>query len=489
MKNRRFDFNSIGFKLWGYFILFAILIVGLIWLLQISFLRTFYENMKLKEVEKTAKGLVQEFRSDGSFDDFTAELNKYIQGTDTYAKVETGDGRIIYRPDYDGGRQPYFYRTETLSLRYNLQHSQFPTYSEISQGENNNKILSYACYLHKATEGTDKENMENSIVLYIFAPLFPVSSTISILRTQLVYITVIALLLAFSMAFYLATHITRPIREITKSAAEMGQGNYGVQFKGNSYSEINELAETLTDASIELEKTNMYQKDLIANVSHDLKTPLSIIKSYAEMIRDLSGDNKEKRNKHLGSIIEEADRLNMLVDDMLTMSRMQNRTIELERKDFDLSDVVQSLLASYDILAEQEGYNFILNSPGPLLVNGDEAKIKQVVINLITNAVKYCGTDKEIIVTLKKAGKRVRCEVQDHGQGIAPDEINHVWEKYYKSSTNHVRPTEGSGLGLSIVKEILTMHKAGYGVISKQGKGSTFWFEMDQVKQAKNRRA
>lgn len=488
MKTRRFDFNSIGFKLWGYFILFAILIVGLIWLLQISFLRAFYENMKLREVENTARQLIQEFKSDSPLEDFTNQLYKTIEGTDTYIKVETGDGKTLFSPNYDDERHPYFYRAETLRLRYNLQNSQFPTYSEISSSDDNKRTLSYACYLYKTTEGTTRENMSDSIILYIFSPLFPVSSTVSILRTQLIYITVVALLLAFSMAFYLATHITKPIREITKSAAEMGQGNYGVQFKGNSYSEINELAETLTDASIELEKTDMYQKDLIANVSHDLRTPLSIIKSYAEMIKDISGDNKEKREKHLDVIIEEADRLNILVEDMLTMSRMQNRTIELDKHDFDISEAIGSLLSSYDILEEQEGYKFTFNTPGPLLVNGDEAKIKQVIANLVTNAIKYCGTDKEIIVNLKKSGKRVRCEVEDHGQGIAPDEISHVWEKYYKSSTNHVRPTEGSGLGLSIVKEILTMHKAGYGVNSKVGKGSTFWFEMDQVKPAKTKR-
>lgn len=135
----------------------------------------------------------------------------------------------------------------------------------------------------------------------------------------------------------------------------MGKGNYGVKFQGGHYTEIVELADTLTNASRELEKTDMYQKDLIANVSHDLRTPLTMIKSYAEMIRDLSGDNPEKRASHLAVIIDEADRLNVLVNDMLNMSRMQNRTITIERSNFDLKTTAESLLASYDLLAEQEG--------------------------------------------------------------------------------------------------------------------------------------
>ena len=289
-------------------------------------------------------------------------------------------------------------------------------------------------------------------------------------------------MLALALALYLANRISRPIKDITHSAAEMGKGHYGVKFQGGHYSEIIDLADTLTAASRELEKTDMYQKDLIANVSHDLRTPLTMIKSYAEMIRDLSGNNPEKREAHLSVIIDEADRLNVLVSDMLNMSRMQNRSITIERANFDIKATAESLLASYEILQEQEGYKIKFNCSGPIIVNGDEAKIKQVLSNLITNAIKYCGEDKVIIINLKKTGKKMRCEIIDHGAGIAPDEINHVWERYYKSSTHHVRPTEGSGLGLSIVKEILILHKANYGVHSKVGKGSTFWFELDLVK-------
>ena len=476
-KKISFDFQSIRFKLWAYFILFAVIILGLIWMLQIYFLGAYYEDMKLKESERMASQLVEAFHADYSLETFSVKLNEMSIGTDTYIRVESGDGRIIMSPAYGSSSQPYLYRSETNSLRLKLLDSDFPSYSEITTSNKNSKTLSYACFLNKATYKDGSIDASRSIVLYMFSPLFPVRSTISILRTQLVYVTIIALLLALSLSIYLATRISKPIQDITDSAAEMGRGNYSVKFKGGHFSEITELAETLTEASQELEKTDMYQKDLIANVSHDLKTPLTMIKSYAEMIRDLSGDNKEKRESHLAVIIDETDRLNLLVDDMLTMSRMQQQKISLDKSNFDLDEAIKSQLSSYDILAEQEGYTFRYISPGSITINADEAKIKQVLSNLISNAVKYCGSDKMIIVTLKRNGKRIRCEVTDHGQGIAPDEINHVWERYYKSSTHHVRPTEGTGLGLSIVKEILTLHKAEYGVESTLGQGATFWFE------------
>ena len=482
-KTSKLDFNSLRFRIWLYFIIFAVIILGLVWVLQTYFLDEYYENMKLKETERRADALVDDFRSSDSIDEFMDTLDDFVEGSDIYVRLENGDGQILYSSYYTGPGATLMYQTETTNLRSKLHNSSFDAYSEVKARGKNSKILTYACYLYIPSKGTNAEQQSNSIILYLFAPLAPVYSTITIIRTQLMYITIIALFLAFLIALYLSRLISKPINDLTHSAAEMGQGNYGVQFDGGKYSEMRELADTLTTTSQELEKTEMYQKDLIANVSHDLKTPLTMIKSYAEMIRDLSGDTPVKREQHLGVIIEEADRLNILVDDMLTMSRMQRRTIELDIKIFDLTACVESILNSYDILEAQENYHFQFTNPGPLIVNADEAKIKQVVSNLVNNAVKYCGEDKTIIVNLKKIGRRVRCEVTDHGQGIAPDEINHVWERYYKSSTHHVRPTEGSGLGLSIVKEILTLHKATYGVTSKVGKGSTFWFELLHVKE------
>lgn len=483
----KIDFHSIRFRLWCYFIGFSIILLVLVWLLQIFFLDTYYEAMKMQETKRISDQLINEFRTTPDMYRLNQKINRLTANNDVYIRVETGNGNILAAPDYEGRGRQYLYAMQAEDLRNKLLSSQFKNISTITPGANDTRTLSYACYLYKATDGTEEQNRANSYILYLFSPLYPVKSTISILRTQLIYITIISILLAISLSLYLANHISKPIKKITRQAAEMGKGNYGIRFNraDDSFTEISELADTLTKASRELEKTDMYQKDLIANVSHDLKTPLTMIKSYAEMIRDLSGDNPKKRNEHLNVIIDEADRLNILVNDMLNLSRMQSGQIVLENSYFNITATLESLLASYDILSEQEGYKFIYKKAPSFYVYGDEAKIKQVISNLVSNAVKYCGKDKQVIITLKKSGisgRKVRCEVTDHGEGIAEDEINHVWERYYKSSTHHVRPTEGTGLGLSIVKEILTLHKADFGVDSKPGKGSTFWFEMNIAK-------
>lgn len=489
LKNN-FDFHSIRFRLWGSFLGFALVLISLIWLLQIFFLNNYYEEMKTTETTKLANSIIEAFHDeDENIYHLSETLYAYASANeDVYIRVENDAGDVVFT-NYSNHSPLFRYNLQLDALRAKLYTSPLGRVSMTTSGVVNNdgtKILGYACFLSGQTEKLYGLTPQfGNYVLYIFSPLYPVQSTVSILREQLIYITFIAIFMALTLALYMASRLSKPIKDITHSAAEMGKGNYGVTFQGGQYTEIIDLADTLTAASRELEKTDMYQKDLIANVSHDLRTPLTMIKSYAEMIRDLSGNNPQKREAHLSVIIDEADRLNALVTDMLNMSRMQSKTITIERKIFNIRETAASTLASYDILSEQEGYRFFFNCTSPIYVNGDEAKMKQVFANLITNAIKYCGKDKVVIINLKRIGKKVRCEIIDHGAGIAPDEINHVWEKYYKSSTHHVRPTEGSGLGLSIVREILILHKATYGVNSKLGKGSTFWFELDTVKAEK----
>lgn len=485
-KKKFLDFNSLNFRLWVSFAAFAVLLLVLIWSLQIYFLNNYYEEMKIKETNHIANEIRYIFRSNGfDMDKIKKETIKMSRNNDLTLIITGNQGEFLAVSSGNARPEQYIlkqYLSSIYRLNEKLNETSFDSVTNISATQGNMRILEFACDI----ELPDRSNYN----IYIFSPLSPVKSTIGILRSQLIYITVIAILLSFLLALFLANKISRPINKITNAAAQMGGGDYDIKFEGGSYTEIRELADTLTQAESELEKTDRYRKDMIANVSHDLRTPLTMIKSYAEMIRDLSGDNPQKREAHLGVIIDETDRLNALVTDMLNLSRMQMKTLSLDTKLFDIGKTSDFVLNSFNILKESENYKIRYNrSRGPMTVNGDEARIKQVMINLINNAVKYCGEDKEILIDMVRIGKQtVRFSVTDHGEGISPDEIAHVWERYYKSSTHHIRPTEGTGLGLNIVKEILNLHNARYNVISTVGKGSTFWFELPLAKHSKNGR-
>jgi signal transduction histidine kinase len=447
------------------FLLYAGIIMAVMWFLQVFFLNNYYEDMKIKETENTATQIASQYKS-GDDQGFIKKVRELSNDDDMYIRVDE-NGVTVYPSDVS--ELPY--TNYIATARTLLLQSGYKSVSKsIKNKTTSRSTLVYATYLDK----------NQTTIMYMISPLYPVSSTKKIIRNQLVYIMIISLALAFILSFYISSKISRPITDITKSARRLADGQYGTTFHAEGqYTEIQNLADTLNKTSYELEKASMLQKDLMANVSHDLRTPLTMIKSYAEMIRDLSGDNPEKREKHLQVIIEESDRLNVLVTDVLELSRMQAGTSQIRIASFNIKDTLDQLVNPYHVLEMQEGYKIQLTCPAEQYVLGDEDKIKQVISNLLTNAVKYCGQDKSVFINVKHWGKIVHVEVIDHGMGIKPEELPYVWERYYKSSSHHVRTTTGSGLGLSIVKEILQLHKAKFGVESKVGKGTTFWFELE----------
>ena len=476
----KFDFRSIKFRLWLCFMAIVVLMLVLIWGLQIVFLNHGYETKKIEEVNKVASALSLAYdRNDSALTESIQEL--YVR-SDMYMLMESKGTLLFFAPEQETSAPVYRYQNQIPKLKEALMHeknSGNAVHFEFSTGFEKYNTLAYGRYLDK-TPGKE-------IFLYIFSPLYPVESTVNILKEQLMTISIIALITAFIMAMILAGRISRPIKNITLTARRMGKGDYNVKFEGSYYSEINNLALTLNTTAYELGMADTRQKDLVANVSHDMKTPLTMIRSYAEMIRDLSGDNPEKRNAHLQVIIDESQRMSQLVSDMTSISAINTQKIVLEKVPFDISTVAASILASYEVLQEKEGYNFVFNTPKECIVYADRKRIEQVISNLTTNAIKYCGDDKTIIVNIKRAGQKCLVEVTDYGPGIKAEELPHIWDRYYKTSTNYVRPTSGSGLGLAIVKELLTLHRVNYGVESKVGKGTTFWFELDMARKEKDR--
>jgi len=493
----KIDTKSIKFKSWLYFILFAAVLMAALWIVQVLLLNNLYGTMKTSQTEKVARNIEASFQSNDQ-EDFFDDVSDFSASHDMYIYIVSYDGKTTYfspaSGDYDmteqaeleedsSDKKPDDPKGPSIGPQY-ISQMQSLNEEMIKKGgiasmtfgsdDNSQKVLACGTVLH----AEDKEDM----IVYIFSPLYPVSSTISILARQLVIVTLISLILACVISFYLSNRITRPIRKINNSAKRLAAGEYGIVFTGGHYTEINDLADTLTGASIELEKSDLMQKDLIANVSHDLRTPLTMIKSYAEMIRDISGDDPVKREQHLNVIIDETDRLNSLVGDLLTVSKIQSGKNTLEKARFSLSEAVGAIVETYRVKELDGGYTINLKCPADFNVFADEEKIKQVVSNLISNAVKFCGDDKTVDVVLKKQGRQVKVSVIDHGCGIAPEDLEHIWERYYRASSNMVRSVEGSGLGLSICKEILSLHKSDFGVDSTLGKGSTFWFKLDLVK-------
>ena len=275
--------------------------------------------------------------------------------------------------------------------------------------------------------------------------------------------------------------LNKPIINITKEAKKLAKGNKELNIPESKIKEIDDLRDSLIYASKEINKTDELRRDLLANVSHDLKTPLTMIKAYAEMVRDLNKDNENKRNENLNIIIEETDRLTLLVNDILNLSKLEANKENLEITEFDLVDLIKKIIKKYNIIKETENYNFVLKLPEKALVKGDVNKISQVIYNLVNNAINYTGDDLTVTIEVIENKKTYTVNIIDSGKGIKKEELNIIWDKYYKNEKNHKRSKVGTGVGLSIVKNILDKHNFKYGVVSKNGKGTRFYFEITKI--------
>ncbi len=321
----------------------------------------------------------------------------------------------------------------------------------------------------------------DEVYIFLNTSIQPLDSSIILLKSQYGYIALIIFGISLIISYIISSQISRPIVKISEEAKKLANGDFNVSFSTDSkVQEIKELSTTLDLAKNELSKTDELRRDLMANVGHDLRTPLTMIKAYAEMTRDLESQTPEKRAENMNIIIEETDRLNVLVSDILDLSKLQSSTYELKIEEFDLNELIRNIIKRFYILIDSDGYEFIYNNDKEIKVKADKKRLEQVIYNLLNNAVNYTGEDKKVYINVTDEKKKVLVEIRDTGKGIDKEEIKYIWNKYYHNEKKHKRNAFGTGLGLSIVKTILESHNYKYGVKSVKNKGTTFYFEIDK---------
>lgn len=448
---------------------FIILFLLLLWLFQVVFLQGTYQLLKIRDIEKVAATILNESGS-ANYEEIlnraAYDNNMCILITDKYGFSP------LYSVDVMAGNCEIHNKADTTLYKY--RQRVLNTENGMLISKIFNEHIKSQTILFGLVIGT-KEDPQGFI--FLNTSIDPLNSTISILEEQMVYLTIILLTAGLILSFFMARRLANPIVKITKSAEKLATGNYDVNFDGEGYDEVERLASTLNYASYEISKVDHLRKELIANISHDLRTPLTMVKAYAEMIRDLSGDNPVKRAEHLGVIIEESNRLAALVNDILDLSRIESTSQSLNLSEFNITDKLNEILERYKLLSEQQGYVFNFQKDENVKVKCDILKIEQVIYNLINNAVNYTGKNKLIIIRQINTPKYIRIEIIDSGAGIPPDQLALIFDRYYRTDKSQ-REVIGTGLGLSIVQAILKQHNFPYGVQSKVGEGSTFWFQI-----------
>lgn len=460
---------SILWGIFGGFMAFTAIIIILLWVFQISLLESFYRSIKTQEIQSTADSIISQMQ-EKELTVMQVESVLAQAADETQMSIllsdNTGQWAVLQKssPTSFLERLTWIDRAQIYMETENIGGSYlFSTNNGEGQPENMVYVRNFA----------DKNGSKRMIILN--TGITPVDSTVETLKIQLWYLTAVMIVLALLLALLIARRISAPIRQINESAKTLATGEYDLEVEDRGFREIAELSSTLRYAAGELSKVEQLRRDLIANVSHDLRTPLTMIEGYSEVMRDIPGENTPE---NVQIIIDETHRLTTLVNDMLDLSKLQAGVIPLERSVFNLTESIREIMARYDKMAD---FSFRFEAGEEVYVNADEVKISQVVYNLVNNAVNYTGADKTVRVCQKVRESVVRVEVIDSGEGIEPDKLQDIWERYYKIDKSHKRAQVGSGLGLSIVKSILDLHGGRYGVQSELGKGSAFWFELPRM--------
>ena len=474
MKGKRF--RSINFILWMSFLAFAAFILLLTWVFQTVLLRRFFTEEVKNDLQSIGGDVYRNLallRGAGgeaeAIDAYIAlaqydnpSVNIYVLDEDGAclfpSKLEEGEAFGI-----DGVDE------EVFGLILGQLRKAGTDSGVIVRIDDGNYVYS-ARFMRADAQVKDH-------YLYINYSTELSNSAFSIMQKELVIVAVTVVFVALIISALLSMELTRPIARFTRAARRMAKGDFSVDFKGNyTYAEMDDLAETLDYAKEEIGKSDELQREVLANVTHDLKTPLTMIKAYASMIQEISGADPEKRAKHTQVIIDESDRLTSLVNDILNLSKIRSGMDTLKLQTFDLSEFIHTVLERFGYLSEKLGYTLERDIDDELYTEADMEKIEQVVYNLVGNAANYTGDDKKICARLKKEeGGKIRFSVTDTGKGIPPEEIGTVWDRYYTAGETHKRPIKGTGLGLSIVKTILLKHGFDFGVESEVGKGSAFY--------------
>lgn len=477
MKTSRLGFTYIKSKLlvrlWSANMLLVIIGIAFLWTVQILLFEPNYINVTkeslLETVQETAAA-IEEMAVDP--DDLTEEpllfLSKTIVGT---LFLVDEDGEILAA--FNNGQQ---LNIDGLSNEYNWLLSHAPT---VLDGESLSAVEDF----EKSSAiliGVPTTLFQRPAALLLSNTITQIEALQSLNRQQLFLFTIILTIFASTISFFLAQHFIRPIKTIKEAIIRLTNGELYSVPKLKRSDELGTLSESVADLSTELQRVDVLRKEVIANVSHELRSPLALITGYGEMVRDVSGNDERLRKEHMDLIISEAHRMSAMVDDIMDFSIMQAGYTQLKNEIWNTYEVVSSVVAyargianQYDITVDFEADR----TNGNALF--DRIKMEQVLRNLINNGINHTPKNERLLIKLTNTSAGTKVAVINPGKDIPPEQLELIWERYQRVQ-HQAGHKEGTGIGLAIVKTILTSHAFEYGAESKNGV-TCFWFVVPRL--------
>ena len=319
----------------------------------------------------------------------------------------------------------------------------------------------------------------NETIVIMSTPVASLKESVSISNRFLIYMAIIGFIITVILTFIIAKMITNPILELAEISNKMGKLDFTAKYSGNRSDEIQTLGQNMNYMSDRLENAigklqeaneilkedirrkeaiDEMRKDFIANVSHELKTPIALIQGYAEGLNEGLCEDEESRKYYTEVILDESEKMNKMVKQLLTLSSLESGNSILHKERFNLTSLVESVIESMSILIGEKNVNIVFDSTKDIYLNADEFKIEEVVTNYISNAIHHVKDSGEIRINISDHENIIGFSVYNTGNPIPEKDINNVWEKFFKLDKAHSRAYGGSGIGLSIVKAIVEAH-------------------------------
>ncbi len=336
--------------------------------------------------------------------------------------------------------------------------------------------------------------------LFVMTSMQPVGEAVGTLKRYFIYIAPIIVVLVIILSLIYSRMVSRPLVQLNRSAARLAKLDFSAQAEIRSKDEFGELSrsmialsQNLDEALKELTRANtklqedveeklrseQLRKELIANISHELKTPLGIVKGFAEGLQDSVAD--DKRERYLAFIVNETDRMNALIMDMLELSKFEVKAIRLQPRSFSLTDLIQQAADSFT--RQLEDKRLLVNihyGQEEAIVQADSRRVEQVVLNLLSNAIRHAEEDSAVTIRiLRMSPGKVTTMIENAGSPIAKADMGRIWDQFYRAERSRDRKSGGTGLGLAIVKHILELHESEYGVMNTD-RGVAFYFTLNE---------
>lgn len=340
---------------------------------------------------------------------------------------------------------------------------------------------------------------DNRTIFIMSMPIASIHESVQLSNRFLAYVGLVILAMGSLLMYFATKKVTSPILSLAALSERMSELDFEAAYTGDSQDEIGILGRSMNTLSEKLKETigalktanNELQRDIeekiridetrkefIANVSHELKTPIALIQGYAEGLTEGMAESPESRDYYCEVIMDEADKMNKMVKQLLTLTALEFGNDRPVMEQFDLVTLIQGVLTSAGILLQQKQARVIFEPEGAVYVWADEFKIEEVITNYLNNAMNHLEGERQIRITLEQREKDVKVSVFNTGQQIPQEDLEKLWTKFYKVDKARTREYGGSGIGLSIVKAIMDAHNKECGVENKED-GVSFWFTVD----------